>query len=58
MELYAAGVAGFKSNSTAYYQVTDDWLKAADRIANPVTVEIDDPENTWEALEEGLPSTD
>jgi hypothetical protein len=52
MALQSAGVTAFKSNSTVYYRVATAWLKEADRIANPAKVELNDPENEWDALNE------
>jgi hypothetical protein len=52
IELKAAGVESVKSNSKVYYRVSDGWMKTADRIANPVTIEAEDPENDWELFVE------
>lgn len=52
IELKSAGVASFKSHSTVYYCVSDEWVKQADRIANPVTTTVEDPENDWGILDD------
>jgi len=51
VELKAAGVEGRPVHGKHYYRVSDSWLKTADRIANPVTVEAEDPENDWDLFE-------
>lgn len=52
IELKAAGVEGRPVHGKHYYRVSDAWMKGADRVANPVTVETEDPDNEWSALDE------
>ncbi len=51
MSLKAAGLTAHKSNSVVYYAVSDDWVKEAEDLANPVSVSMDDPENELSALD-------
>lgn len=50
IDLKAIGVESLKSNGKVWYRVSDSWMKQADRLANPVTVEAGDPENDWEQV--------
>ena len=52
MELRDAGVHAYKGKGCVFYRVDDEWLKRADRTANPVVVEAEDPDNDWSILEE------
>ena len=52
MSLKAAGLTAHKSNSTVYYGVSDAWVKEAEDLANPVSVDVEDPDNEMSALEE------
>lgn len=54
MTLKTAGVVARKSNGEKFYAVSGDWLKQADKIANPAVIEAEDPENDWDVLDEFL----
>jgi hypothetical protein len=52
LELRTAGVEGRAVHGKRYYSVSDTWLKNADRLANPVVIDPEDPDNEWSALDE------
>jgi hypothetical protein len=51
IELKNAGVECRAVHGKRYYRVSDAWMKQADHLANPVTIEAADPENDWELFE-------
>jgi hypothetical protein len=58
LELKAAGVEGRAVHGKRFYSVTDEWMKQTDRLANPVIIDPEDPDNDWSALDEFMEEDD